>query len=77
MNLLSARLVRVLADGVGLCGQGVEHNGRIDEVLLYTLEPGIELLKPHELSCICNTQEHKTCSCLSEARSFVCVCVSE
>lgn len=75
MNLLSARLVRVLADGVGLCGQGVEHHSRVDKILLYTLEPGIEFLKPHELSCICNTQGIKYV--LAFQRSLRCLCVRE
>lgn len=50
--LLGSRFVRVLADSVSFCGEGVEHYSRIDEILLHTLQPSIQLLKPHELSSI-------------------------
>lgn len=50
--LLGSRFVRVLADSVSFCGEGVEHYSRVDEILLHTLQPSIQLLKPHELSSI-------------------------
>lgn len=54
---LEAELVRVGDDSVGIHCEGVEHHGRVDEVLLDTLQAGIQLLKPHHLGCACNRKQ--------------------
>lgn len=38
---------------MGIHCESVENHGRVDEVLLNTLQASIELLKPHHLSSTC------------------------
>lgn len=52
MFLLGARFIQVLADSVSFGGQGVKHYSRVNEILLQALQPGVQLLKPHQLSGI-------------------------
>lgn len=58
-DLLDVQLLMVLTHSPGLGGQGVEHNSRVDEIFLYTLEPSVQLLEPHQLSGIWSTQGKK------------------
>ena len=48
-SVLDVQLLVVLAHAAGLGGQGVEHHGGVDEVLLHALQPGVQLLEPHQL----------------------------
>jgi len=54
---LDVQLFVVLAHCSSFCGQGVQHHSRIDEIFLHTLKPCIQLLKPHQLSCIWGKQK--------------------
>ena len=53
---LEIQLLVVLADAAGLGGEGVEHHGGVDEVLLHALQPGVQLLEPHELGRVCGAR---------------------
>lgn len=50
--LLDVQFLMVLTHSSSLCSEGVEHYSRVDEIFLHTLEPCIQLLKPHQLSSI-------------------------
>ena len=54
--LLDVQFHWVLADKLGFCSEGVEHHRRVDEILLQTLQPRIQLLKPHQLGGIWEEQ---------------------
>lgn len=51
---LEAELVRVADNSVGIHREGVEHHGRVDEILLNALQAGVQLLKPHHLGSAYN-----------------------
>lgn len=60
--LLDVQLFMVLAHGASFCCEGVEHHGRVDEIFLHTLQPRVQLLKPHQLSSIWGKEKVKqTC----------------
>ena len=54
--LLDVKLLGFQADALRLCSEGVEHYSRIDNVLLHTLQPRIQLLEPHQLGGIWDGQ---------------------
>lgn len=58
--LLDVQFLMVLTHGPSLCGEGVEHNSRVDEIFLHTLEPSVQLLKPHQLGGIWGTRKENT-----------------
>lgn len=51
---LEAEFVWVADDCVGVHCESVEDHGRVDEVLLSTLQASVELLKPHHLGSAWN-----------------------
>lgn len=60
--LLDVQLFMVLAHSSSFCRKGVEHHGWVDEIFLHTLEPRVQLLKPHQLSSIWGKQKAKQTS---------------
>lgn len=44
-------------DCVSIHCEGVEHHGRVDEVLLHALQAGVQLLKPHHLGSTCKHRQ--------------------
>lgn len=58
-SLLDVQIFMVLAHSSSFCCKGVKHHRWIDEILLQTLKPSIQLLKPHQLSSIFGQTERK------------------
>lgn len=41
-----------MAEGEAVVGQGAEHDGRVDDVLLKTQKARVEALEPHQLGVV-------------------------
>lgn len=69
-GLLDVQLFMVLAHGSSFCRQRVKHYSRVDEIFLHTLQPRVQLLKPHQLSSIWGKQRAKrSCTLVEEIHS--------
>lgn len=51
-HVLDIQLFMVLAHSSSFGSEGVEHHSWVDEILLHTLKPSIQLFEPHQLSSI-------------------------